>query len=173
MLLQITRYADLDERMLMDLYAEGNLENTDYFFPGIKDKAEAVRKVEAGFLGFLQDEFMDRPGNTYWILEENGVWVSALRTTRIRPGLYYIEALETRPDCRRKGFAARLLTGVAETLKKDGPFRLCCCVSKKNTASLKTHLACGFAVVSEAGWDYLLDESDSRDYGMEYRYSGN
>lgn len=173
MLLQITRYADLDERKLMDLYAEGNLENTDWFFPEIRDKAEAVRKVEAGFLGFLRDEFLDRPGNTYWILEEDGVWVSALRTTRIRPDFYYIEALETRTDCRKKGFASRLLAGVEEALQKGGPFRLCCCVSRKNTASLKTHLKCGFSVVSEAGFDYLLNESDSRNYGMEYRYSGS
>ena len=33
MLLKIQKYCDLNERMLMDVYAESNFENTDYFFP--------------------------------------------------------------------------------------------------------------------------------------------
>ena len=44
MLRKITRYEDLDTRALMDVYAESNFENTDYFFPNDTDKAEAVRK---------------------------------------------------------------------------------------------------------------------------------
>ena len=31
MLLKLTRYEDVDERRLMDVYAESNFENTDYF----------------------------------------------------------------------------------------------------------------------------------------------
>ena len=42
----ITTYADLDGPRLMAVYAESNLENTDYFFPDMADKALAVRKVE-------------------------------------------------------------------------------------------------------------------------------
>ncbi|MBR0200707.1 MAG: GNAT family N-acetyltransferase [Oscillospiraceae bacterium] len=57
-------------------------------------------------------------------------------------------------------------------MKRDGPFRLCDCVDKRNTASLKTHEACGFRIVSEAGFDYLQEEADNRDYGLEYRYDG-
>ena len=59
-----------------------------------------------------------------------------------------------------------------EELKKRGPFRLCSCVSKKNEASLRTHLACGFRIVSEEGFDYLSGEANGRDYGMEYAYTG-
>ena len=32
MLLRINRYEELDVRKLMDVYAESNFENTDYFF---------------------------------------------------------------------------------------------------------------------------------------------
>lgn len=170
MLLRISRFDDLDERKLMDIYSESNFENTDYFFPDMRDKKEAVRKVEEGFLGFLKDEFFSQSGSEYWVLESDGVWVSALRLSRIEKGLYYLEALETRPDCRRQGHAARLLDGVIDELKKAGPFRICDCISKRNTASIRTHEKCGFSIVSEAGYDYLLNESDDHDYGLEYRF---
>ncbi len=139
MLIKITNYGDLDAVKLMGVYAESNLENTDYFFPGEADKSTAVRKVEAGFLDFLENSFFSEPEASYWVYEEDGVWVSALRTCLIRPGLYYLEALETRPDRRRKGYGTLLLSGVTDALKKDGAFCIRDCVGKKNTASLKTH----------------------------------
>ena len=173
MLLRISRFDDLDERKLMDIYSESNFENTDYFYPDEADKTIAVRKVEEGFMDFLKNDFFRNAGASYWILDENGGWVSALRISRIKADLYFLEALETRPDQRGKGYASLLLSSVVETLKNDGPFRLCDCVSKKNTASLKTHEKCGFQVVSEAGYDYLQEEADDHDYGLEYHYSGD
>ena len=172
MLLKITRFCDLDTRALMDVYAESNLENTDYFYPDETDKAEAVRKVEEGFLNILRTEFFSREGSTYWVLAEEGLWISACRISPIRPGLFYLEALETCPDRREKGYASRLLADVLDEMKKEGPFRLCDCVGKRNAASLKTHEKCGFHIVSEAGYDYLREEADDRDYGLEYRYGG-
>ena len=170
MLRVITTYADLDGPRLMAVYAESNLENTDYFFPEIEDKAMAVRKVEEGFLRFLRDEFFTGTSPAYYVLEEAGAWVSALRLNEVQPGLYYLEALETRPDRRRQGCAARLLREVIDHLKTKGPFRICDCVSKRNEPSLRTHLACGFQIVSEAGHDYLRNEDDEGDYGFEYRF---
>ena len=171
MLLRITKIDDIDERKLMDIYSESNYENTDYFYPEEEDKTAAVRKVEAGFLEFLEKEFFRSEDASYWVLEENGIWISALRTTKIQDGLYYLEALETRPDQRGKGYASLLLSAVTEALKEAGSFRLCDCVSKKNTASLKTHIKCGFQIVSEEGYDYLNGGADSRDFGLEYRYT--
>lgn len=167
-----TSYSDLDGGKLMQVYAESNLENTDHFFPEIEDKALAVRKVEEGFLQFLREEFFAGPGPAYYVLEEAGAWVSALRLNEVQPGLYYLEALETRPDRRRQGCAARLLRQVVDHLKTKGPFRLCDCVSKHNDPSIRTHLACGFQIVSEAGHDYLQGEDDEGDYGFEYRFDG-
>ena len=170
MLLKIQNYCDLNERMLMDIYSESNFENTDYFFPDETNKEIAVQKVEAGFLGFLKNEFFLQNEAAYWILEENGVWYSALRTCKVLNGLYYLEALETRPDFRKEGYASLLLSSVLDVFRKDGPFRICDCVSKKNTASLKVHEKCGFQIVSEKGYDYLQEEEDDHDYGLEYRY---
>ena len=100
------------------------------------------------------------------------VWVSALRTCKIQEGLYYLEALETRPDHRRKGYGSILLSSVADSLKGDDPFRLCSCVSKKNIASLKTHEKSGFQIVSKEGYDYLQKEADDHDFGLECCYPG-
>ena len=172
MLIRITEYQKIDPGKLMDVYSESNYENTDYFFPDETDKEVAVQRVEAGFLDFLKNDFFNKAGAAYWILEINDVWVSALRTCKIQEGLYYLEALETRPDYRRKGYAALLLSSVADSLKENGPFRLCCCVSKKNTASLKAHEKSGFQVVSDEGYDYLNREADNHDFGLEYCYHG-
>ncbi|MBO4471181.1 MAG: GNAT family N-acetyltransferase [Clostridia bacterium] len=169
MLRKITEYRDLDERKLMDVYSESNYENTDYFFPEETDKEKAVRQVEAGFLDFLKNDFFSKPEAAVWVYEESGTWFSALRTCRVRD-VYFLEALETRPDQRKKGYAALLLSAVADALKKQGPFRLYDCVSKRNTASLKTHEKCGFRIVSEEGYDYLMEEADDHDYGLEYCY---
>lgn len=170
MLLKILKYCDLNERMLMDVYAESNFENTDYFFPDEENKELAVQKVETGFLDFLKNEFFLQNEAAYWIFEENGVWYSALRTCKVPNGPYYLEALETRPDFRGEGYASLLLSNVLDALKENGPFRICDCVSKKNTASLKVHEKCGFQIVSEEGYDYLQNEADHHDFGLEYRY---
>lgn len=157
-------------RKLMDLYYEGNLENTDYFYPEITDKKLAIEKVEKDFLKYLDTDFFSSAGNVYWVLEDQTVWVSALRLYQLSSELYYIEALETHPEYRHHGYASKLLDYVIEELKSRGPFRLCDCVGKKNTASLKTHEKCGFAIVSEEGFDYLSNTADKRDYGMQYSY---
>lgn len=168
MLLKITAYQALDERKLMDIYAESNLENTGFFCPEEPDKETAVRMVESGFLDFLKNEFFKETEAVYWILEEGGVWVSTLRICKTQDGPYYLEALETRPDRRMRGYGTLLLSGVLDAMKAEGPFRLCDCVGKRNTASLKAHEKCGFRIVSEKGYDYLHQEADDRDFGLEY-----
>ena len=165
----ITTYADLDGPRLMAVYAESNLENTDYFFPDMADKAMAVQKVEEGFLQFLRDEFFTGPGPGYYVLEEAGAWV---RLSEVQPKVFYLEALETRPDRRRQGCGSRLLRKVTDHLRSQGSFRLCDCVDKQNEPSVRTHLASGFTIASDVGHDYLRNEDDPCDYSLEYRYEG-
>lgn len=170
MLLRITKYSDIDRRKLMDVYAESNFENTDYFFPDEPDKEAALEMVEEGFMDYLKNRFFTEPNSTYWVLEENGVWISAMRTCQRKHYPYYIEALETRPDMRKRGYGSRLMNEVLDTMKRNGPFRIASSVSKKNLASINTHLKCGFRIVLEEGYDYISEESDPRDYGFEFRY---
>ena len=155
----------------MDVYYESNFENTDYFFPDEIDKEKAVKQVEEGFLDFLKNDFFLKDEATYWVLEENNIWVSALRICKTEEEIYYLEALETKHDQRRKGYGTKLLSSVIEEFKKSGPFKLCDCVSKKNVASLQVHKKSGFKIVSENGYDYLQKEVNEYDYGLEYKYT--
>ena len=171
MLLKIESYARLDERRLMDLYGESNRENVDYFYPEMEDKAAALALVEESFLRFLREDFLPKPENTYWVLEE-GVYVSALRLTEVKPREFYLEALETHPDHRRQGWAAALFREVLTALGEEGSFLVRDCVSKKNAASLKTHEKAGFSVADDGGYDPLRDEKRQGEYTMEYRSPG-
>lgn len=168
MINKYTSLEQLDTRKLMDLYAEGNRENADEFYPNIADRSLALKKAEQDFIDFLETGFFTAPERVYWVLEENGVWVSAARTSRIENGLYYLEALETHPDFRRRGYAAKLLNAMLEELKAGGSFRLCDCVDKSNIPSLKTHEKCGFSVASDPAVNYLSGDTCDWEYGMEY-----
>lgn len=170
MLITIDAYKDIDAKKLMDIYSESNYENTDYFCPDEVDKTVAVKMVEDRFLDYLQNEFWAREGASYWVLEKDGVWISACRISKIQSGLYYLEALETRPDYRGNGYASLLLSEIVESLKKTGAFRICDCVGKKNIASLRTHEKAGFMIMSEEGYDYLQNESEPQQFGLEYRF---
>lgn len=170
MLIEIKDFSNIDSRKLMDIYSESNFENVDYFFPDEVNKIEGVKKVEEGFLNFLKNDFFKNELSTYWVLEENGLWVSAARTCFIKPDIIYLEALETMPSERNKGYGVKLLSLVIESIKNKGSFRICDCVSKKNIPSLKTHEKCGFKIVSEEGIDYLNNEKDDHCFSLEYKY---
>ena len=170
MLHRITSFDGIDSRKLMDIYREGNLENADYFYPDEPNRPLAIQKCEADFLHFLETNFYQREGSEYWILEEENTWVSALRLNQIEDGFYYLEALETHPLFRKKGYAARLLNGVIDVLKQRGSFKICDTVSKTNEASIGTHQKCGFEIVPGAAIDYLNNETSSDSYGMQYSY---
>lgn len=169
MILTIRSFAELDGEKLMQVYAESNRENVDYFFPGAADRAQALRQVEAGFLDYLKKDFFSAAGSEYRVLEEGGAWLCAVRLSRVREGLFYLEALETHPAHRREGCAKRLLLALIGELEARGPFRLCDCVGAGNVPSLRAHESCGFRAVREPGWDYLRDAPDEGTVGMELR----
>lgn len=168
MLYRFDSLEQLDFRRLMDLYAGGNEDNAEYFYPDIADRAQAIAMAERDFLNYLRDSFFSVSGRTYWVLEDGGIWVSALRLSELDGGVYYLEALETHPAHRRHGYASRLLREVIAELTSHGPFRICDCVSKENTASLKTHESCGFVIASDPAVNYLSGETCDWEYGMEF-----
>ena len=170
MLLQFTSFSDLDVNQLMRIYRESNTENAAYFYPDETDLQKAIRLCEERFTEYLKEDFYSQAGRTYWVWEEDGQWVSALRTAFINDDLYYIEALETKPEYRKQGYAEKLLLMVIEAFKAQDAFELCDCVSKRNIASLKTHLKAGFSIVSDAGFDYLQNVCNDQEYGMSYKF---
>ncbi len=167
MLLRFDSFEALDFARLMTVYRESNRENAEEFYPEM-DAEKALHVVEENFRSFLQDTFYQGEGKTYWVLCFDDVWVSALRLTQLWERFYYLEALETHPAFRIRGYAKQLLRSVIEQLEADGPVCICDCVDKENTASVRTHLAAGFRICSEAGYDYLQQEAKDWEYGFAY-----
>ncbi|MCR4832795.1 MAG: hypothetical protein K5900_04400 [Butyrivibrio sp.] len=50
MLRKITKYSDLDERKLMNIYSESNIENAEYFFPDEKCGFKIVSDIGYDYL---------------------------------------------------------------------------------------------------------------------------
>lgn len=66
--------------------------------------------------------------------------------------------------------AIAFMTAVIGELEKGGTFRIADCAAKDNIPSIRTHIACGFNEVSQAGTDYLYGDTNDRCFGFEYRY---
>lgn len=154
-------------RMVQGVYREACLDNARWHHPDCADLSEAIREQEQGFVEFLK-EFLAEERNQYFLWEDAGEWVSALRLTKL-DGFYYLEALETAPEHRKKGYGAKLMQAVAEYLQKHGPVVIRDNVSKKNVPSLELHKKCGFIIEAENGIDHLAGTQSDRVYGMILR----
>ena len=140
MLICARKIDELDFDALMEIYKEGNVENGAYFFPDETPERQYVLALES-FCKYLADDFFRKEDAQYWILSNSGQYLSALRLEAYEDGLL-LEALETRPDCRRQGYAKKLIQSVL--LQIDAGTRIYSHVSKKNAASIATHLGCRF-----------------------------
>lgn len=143
----VEKLRDLRFGMLMEVYAEGNRENGAERYPDQPENLQVMR-AEADFYNFLQEVFFKTNGAVYAIWEENGRYVSALRLEPYRDGLL-LEALETEPSQRGKGYAKALLRGVQSRLSGENRPPVYSHVKKRNSASLAVHRACGFRIISD------------------------
>ena len=126
---------------LMEVYSEGNLENSRDLWPEL-DKNEGIFRAEQAFYQYLQEDFFKAEQAVYAVWMEGERYISALRLEAYRDGLL-LEALETAPEYRKKGYAFRLVEAVKEQFSE----KIYSHVSKRNTASLRTHEKCGFVKV--------------------------
>lgn len=172
MILEINAFHQVNSRKLMDIYGESNRENTSYFYPEIADINEALAKVECDYLHYIETDFLANHQNRYIILDHDGIWVCGLRLCQIDDSLYYIEALETHPEHRNKGYCAELLSGVIDRLKQRGQYTIRDCVGKENMVSLQIHQKVGFVIYSDTGYDYLHNEIDPGSYGLQFTFEG-
>ncbi len=141
MLYLATKLQEVNFGQLMSVYEEGNRENAALFFPELPE-GQRMLQAEQSFYQYLQEGFfpVDRAVYALWV--EKGVYVSALRLEPYEDGLL-LEALETAPAQRRKGYAEKLIRAVQEQF----PQTIYSHVSKKNTASMRVHEKCGFRQV--------------------------
>lgn len=128
---------------------------------------EAINTEELYFVEFLE-KFMSKTHSKYYVLEVNDKWVSALRLTKIED-FYYMEALETTPKHRRKGYAAQLIKSVVVLLETNGEVVIRSNVNKTNVASLATHKKCGFEIERTVATNCITGKVNEKSYGMIYK----
>lgn len=144
MLLVFYKLKDLSFSQLMMVYEEGNRENAEEFWPDMEEGQRMIR-AEQEFYQYLREVFFPTEHARYYVWEEKGNYVCALRLEPYRDGML-LEALETHPGYRRMGYAARLIRAVQEVCPDS---KIYSHVSKRNVASLKTHEKCGFRRIAE------------------------
>lgn len=157
--------------MVRSVYAEAIQQNALDRDPIAGATQTLIRAEEDRFVEFLC-QFFRGYRNRYYVLVTDEKWVSALRLTKMN-GYYYLEALETAPDERKKGNATQLMQLVIKRLKKKGAPVIRSCVSKRNAASLATHQKCGFVIETEHGYNPLYHTTSDTKYGMLYNEREN
>lgn len=166
MLIVCEKLKDIRFGQLMAVYEEGNLENGQDLYPDLSS-GEQLLRAEQDFYQYLQDVFYKTEGAFYCLLEENGSYVSALRLEPYRDGLL-LEALETVPKQRKKGYASQLIRQVLQMERLQGK-KIYSHVSKGNEASLRTHRACGFEIISDRAV-YVDGSVNDRCYTLCYEW---
>ena len=136
MLQIIERMNKLPFSELMEIYIEGNEEKAEAYGDG------GLLRAEQEFDDYLRNDFFRIPSAIYCLWRESGKAVSALRLEPYQDG-WLLEALETAPAYRKRGYATALVKSVREYLGEEILYSH---VSKMNEASLRTHFSCGFEV---------------------------
>lgn len=173
MLIEVKKLSDKDAMLLMAIYKESNKKNIPCFFPEIQSEEEGLRLVEEKYSEWLRDDFLKSKNTFCYVWEENHIWVSSLRFHCIESKMYFIEALETHPEYRRKGYAEKLINSIIDKLKRDGDFDIRSYTSISNEASRKTHNRCGFLTLKDKPYDYTTQEYVENAVGFLYEYRIN
>ncbi len=124
---------------LMEVYSESVAENGAELYPNLSVPEQNVQ-AQQDFYAFLQEGFFCKEGDVYCIWQEAGRYVCALRLEQYQDGLL-LEALETRPEYRRKGYAEKLIRAVQ---LEYSDWKIYSHISHKNLPSLCLHRKCGF-----------------------------
>lgn len=124
---------------LMAVYEEGNRENGEDFFSQLSP-AEQLIRAEQAFYTYLTEDFFRQQDAGYYIWSADGQYVSALRLEPYRDGLL-LEALETHPAQRGRGYAKQLVQAAMEAADAE---KVYVHISRRNAPSIAVHTACGF-----------------------------
>ena len=130
---------DLQFSSLMEVYADGNRENGADFYPSLPREAQLLQ-AEQDFYAYLSDCLFRQPEAAYYIWSENGRYLCALRLEPYQDGLL-LEALETHPAYRGRGYAKQLIRAVLEAVACE---KVYVHISRRNAPSIAVHTVCGF-----------------------------
>lgn len=149
--------------------------NIDQFFlvygESIRENAErfsmSLRQAENAFLAYLEEDFFGQKDAFYAVWVADDAYQCALRLEPFQDGLL-LEALETKPNARRKGYASALLNATLEWLKSGDYKVVYSHISKRNKASLNTHIKCGFQVCADVA-NYIDGTVTQNSFTLRYK----
>lgn len=155
MLLYAKSLKDLSFSKLMAVYLECNRENGAELAP--EEPLERQDQIaEDMFYDYLKNTFFQEKKARYYIWAEGERYVSALRMEPFQDG-YLLEALETAPEERRKGYGRKLVLAALDALSKEFSGNIYSHVSKKNIPSMQLHKSCGF--IEHLDYAHYIDDS--------------
>ena len=131
--------------LLMELYAQDLQKDAQKHY-GRLSLNEGIFCAEQDFYAYLRDEFFKIRGAYYAFWVECGVYYSGLRLEPWKDGLVLC-GIATRPDCRRKGYAYKLLQQVLQQLPCGT--KVYSHIDKNNLASLALHHKIGFQLLED------------------------
>lgn len=144
MLKIVEKLGQLDFRHLMDVYVEGNRKNGGERYPHLSE-SQQIMEAEQDFYQYLRECFFATKRAVYAIWIVDGIYVSALRLEPYQDGLL-LEALETAPSHRKKGYAKALIQAVLNFVGEENIYSH---IHKQNVPSIRTHESCGFHRILE------------------------
>ena len=155
---------ELDFGQLMFVYEQSNRENGEKFHSRLSEN-EQLLQAEQDFYNYLRQFFSDTRA-FYAVWASGGIYKAALRMDPYLDG-YLLEALETAPEARGKGYATVLVRELLAHLSSRGRIAVYSHVSKKNMISLTVHHSCGFQIIKD--YAVFIDGSVSSDaYTLQY-----
>ena len=147
MLKLIYSMSQLNCEQLMSVYHESNTVNAKIRYKECPEEM-AIKREEEDFLSYLREDFFTVKGAFYAVWVVDGVYYAALRLEPYRSGLL-LEALETAPNVRRKGYAELLMNAVINHLETFEHRLLYSHIRNSNIPSLGVHKKCGFRKISD------------------------
>lgn len=119
----------------------------------------SLKEMKAAYAAFLSDFIID-PKHLVLVETADGIWVSGLRAVCTGAGRWFLEAVETMPEKRKKGYGQDMLLHTIQYLQNLEMTELSCIISQNNLASQALHSKCGFVPTREAPinpWGELED----------------
>lgn len=144
MLIHVTQVEEGSLEQLFSVYEES--------MKNLQSRYSSLEAMKASYADFL-NEFLSKP-NQYVFVEATGdQWVSGLRAIECEKGCWFLEAVETKPEERRKGHGQRLLLHTLDYLKARNMRETFCQIAKNNTKSQQLHKSCGFIPTDDPSID--------------------
>ena len=145
MLLVFTGAEGLDGEAFSGVYRGSALENCRGMYPDEPTDQGALARYEGDHLAYMAGPFWEEGGVLLVLAGEDGRYLAAVRLyPGTGAGCWQMEALETRPGERRKGYGLELLRQTQGWLERAGGGTLLSHVGRGNLASLGAHQAAGF-----------------------------